>query len=295
MIKSIFMKAIIESLRPRQWIKNAFIFAGLIFDGQLNQLNPFLRVLAAALVFCLVSGVTYIINDLLDIKSDQAHPTKRFRPIASGRLSKQTAIILIISLGLIALASAFLLSPYFALLCLAYTMLMLAYSKWLKKVMIIDVIVIAIGFVLRVIAGLLVIQVRYFSPWLLVLTTLLALFLGFGKRLSELKLLEAKAGAHRQVLDGYSTSLLNQYLVVILSSILITYCMYTFNAHPDLSNQWMMLTIPLVLYGVFRYMHLIQTGTKASAPEDLLLGDRPLQVTILLWGLAVVALIYFIR
>lgn len=289
------MKAIIESLRPRQWIKNAFIFAGLVFDGQLNQLDPFLRVLAATLVFCLVSGITYTINDLLDIKSDQLHPTKKLRPIASGRLSKQTSIILIIFLGMIAFIGAYLLSPYFALLCVAYTLLMLAYSKWLKKVMIIDVMIIAVGFILRVIAGLLVIQVRYFSPWLLVLTTLLALYLGFGKRLSELNLLESKAGAHRQVLNGYSVSLLNQYLVVILSGILITYCMYTFNAHPDLNNQWMMLTIPLVLYGVFRYMHLIQSSTKAAAPEDVLLGDRPLQVAILLWGLVVVFLIYILR
>ena len=289
------MKAIIESLRPRQWIKNSVIFAGLIFDGQLNRLDPFLRVLAAVLIFCFISGVTYTINDLLDIKSDQMHPTKKLRPIASGRLSKQTAILLIVVLGLLSLAGAYLLSPYFALLCVAYTLLMLAYSKWLKKVMIIDVMIIAIGFVLRVIAGLLVIQVRYFSPWLLVLTTLLALYLGFGKRLSELNLLESKAGAHRQVLNGYSVSLLNQYLVVILSGILITYCMYTFNAHPDLNNQWMMLTIPLVLYGVFRYMHLIQSGTKAAAPEDVLLGDRPLQVAIFLWGVVVIALIYFLR
>lgn len=290
-----FMKATIESLRPRQWIKNLVIFAGLIFDGQLNRLDPFLRVLAAVLVFCVVSGVTYTINDLLDIRADQMHPTKRFRPIASGRLNKQTALVLIVVLGLLAVAGAYLLSPYFALLCVAYTLLMLAYSKWLKKVMIIDVMVIAVGFVLRVVAGLLVIQVRYFSPWLLVLTTLLALYLGFGKRLSELNLLEAKAGTHRQVLNGYSVSLLNQYLVVILSGILITYCMYTFNAHPDLTNQWMMLTIPLVLFGVFRYMHLIQSSTKAAAPEDVLLGDRPLQVAILLWGLLVVALIYFLR
>lgn len=289
------MKAIIESLRPRQWIKNLFIFAGLIFDGQLNLPGPFLRVLAAVMVFCIVSGVTYTINDLMDIKVDQMHPTKKFRPIASGRLSKQTALVLIVVLGMLALLGACLLSPYFALLSVAYTLLMLAYSKWLKKVMIIDVMVISVGFVLRVVAGLLVIQVRYFSPWLLVLTTLLALYLGFGKRLSELNLLESKAGAHRQVLNGYSVSLLNQYLVVILSGIVITYCMYTFNAHPDLSNQWMMLTIPFVLYGVFRYMYLIQSGTKAAAPEDILLGDRPLQVAIFLWGLVIVALIYFLR
>lgn len=285
----------IDSLRPRQWIKNLVIFAGLIFDGQLNQLQPFLRVLAAVLIFCLVSGVTYTINDLLDLKADQMHPTKKFRPIASGRLGKQTAILMIVILGSLALVGAYLLSPYFALLCIAYTLLMLAYSKWLKKVMIIDVMVIAVGFVLRVVAGLLVVKVRYFSPWLLVLTTLLALYLGFGKRLSELNLLESKAGTHRQVLDGYTVSLLNQYLIVILSGIVITYCMYTFNAHPDLGNQWMMLTIPFVLYGVFRYMHLIQNGTKAAAPEEIVLRDRPLQAAILLWGIVVIALIYFLR
>ncbi|MEA4811982.1 MAG: decaprenyl-phosphate phosphoribosyltransferase [Anaerolineaceae bacterium] len=289
------MKAMLESLRPRQWVKNCVLFAGLVFDGQLNQLTPFLRVLAAALIFCVVSGITYTINDLLDYKSDRSHPTKKNRPIASGRLSPKKAITMILFLAVLALAGAFALSPYFGLLCILYTLLMLAYSKWLKQVMIIDVMIIALGFVLRVIAGLLVIQVRYFSPWLLVLTTLLALYLGFGKRLSELRLLEDSAGVHRKVLMGYSAELLNHYLNVILSGIVITYCMYTFNAHPDSNNHWMMLTIPFVLYGVFRYSYLIQSSTIGAAPEDVLLNDRPLQLAILLWGLMAVFLIYFFR
>ena len=159
------LKALLETLRPRQWTKNLVIFAGLIFDGQFLQSMPFLRVLAAALLFCLVSGVTYTINDLLDIEADKLHPQKRNRPIASGRLSKKVAIGLIILLSAVSLVGGYLLSPQLALIFIGYTLLILAYSLWLKKVMILDVLVIAAGFVLRVLAGLSVIKVAYFSPW----------------------------------------------------------------------------------------------------------------------------------
>lgn len=288
------IKALIETLRPRQWTKNLVIFAGLIFDGQFLQLTPFLRVLLAALLFCLVSGVTYTINDLLDLDADKLHPQKRNRPLASGRLGKRTAIIFIIVLSAISLAGGYLLSSNLALIFVAYTLLILAYSLWLKKIMILDVLVIASGFVLRVLAGLSVITVAYFSPWLFVLTTLLAMYLAFGKRLAELKLLETDAVNHRKTLDGYTVPLLNQYIMVILTAILITYTFYTFSAHPGQSNYAMMLTLPFVVYGIFRYLYLIQSDLTTSSPEEVLLKDRPLQIAIALWGLSVIAIIYIV-
>lgn len=288
------IKALIETLRPRQWTKNLVIFAGLIFDGQFLQLTPFLRVLLAALLFCLVSGVTYTINDLLDLDADKLHPQKRNRPLASGRLGKRTAIIFIIVLSAISLAGGYLLSPNLALIFVAYTLLILAYSLWLKKIMILDVLVIASGFVLRVLAGLSVITVAYFSPWLFVLTTLLAMYLAFGKRLAELKLLETDAINHRKTLDGYTVPLLNQYIMVILTAILITYTFYTFSAHPGQSNYAMMLTLPFVVYGIFRYLYLIQSDLTTSSPEEVLLKDRPLQIAIALWGLSIITIIYIV-
>lgn len=288
------LKALIQTLRPRQWTKNLVIFAGLIFDGQFLQPVPFLRVSAAALLFCLVSGVTYTINDLLDIEADRLHPQKRLRPIASGKLSKKQAIVLIVFQSALSLVGGYLLSPSLALILFAYSLLMLVYSKWLKKIMILDVLVIAAGFTLRVLAGLSVIQVAYFSPWLFVLTSLLAMYLAFGKRLAELKLLEAAASSHRKSLDGYSVPLLNQYILIVLGAILITYTLYTFSAHPVQTSSVMMLTIPFVVYGIFRYLYLIQSDLITSSPEEVLLKDRPLQIAIVLWGLSVLAILYIV-
>jgi 4-hydroxybenzoate polyprenyltransferase len=288
------VKALIQTLRPRQWTKNLVIFAGLIFDGQFLQLSPFLRVLGAALLFCLISGVTYTINDLLDIEADRLHPQKQNRPIASGRLSKNQAIAFSIFLLLLSLVGGYLLSPRLALIFAAYMLLMLAYSLWLKKVMILDVLVIASGFVLRVLAGLSVIQVAYFSPWLFILTTLLAMYLAFGKRLAELRLLETNAVSHRKTLDGYTVPLLSQYIIVILTAILITYTLYTFSAHPGQSNYSMMLTVPFVVFGIFRYLYLIQSDLITSSPEEVLLKDRPLQIAIVLWGLSVLTILYIV-
>ena len=288
------LKAAIETLRPRQWIKNLVIFAGIIFDGQLTQTGPLLRVSAAVFIFCLVSGMTYTINDLMDREHDRLHPVKQNRPIASGRLSVPQAIFLIVLLALISLPAAFYLSPWFGLVCIGYTILMLLYSKWLKQIKIVDVMVLALGFVLRVLAGTLVIKVNYLSPWLFVLTTLLALFLGFGKRYSELKLLDSQAGSFRKVLKGYSLPLLTQYLQVILAAILITYSLYTFSAHPDGTNYTMMLTIPFVYYGIFHYLDILQSGTMAASPEEVILSDRPLQVTVILWAASVMVILYLV-
>lgn len=287
------VKATLETLRPKQWIKNLVIFAGLVFDGQLTQLKSLLLVFSAFILFCLVSGITYTINDLLDLEADRVHPKKKFRPIASGRLPVRAAIVLVVVLVLIAFPLAFLLEPIFGFICIAYTLLMLAYSKWLKHIVLVDVMVISIGFVIRVIAGVVVITVEFFSPWLFILTSLLALYLGFAKRLSELKLLENSAGEHRKVLEGYTIGLLNQFVTIVTSAILITYILYTFNAHPDQNHFTMMLTIPFVMYGIFRYMIILQSTNNAGLPEEVLLHDRPLQFTVLLWALTVFLILYF--
>ena len=287
------ISALVETLRPRQWIKNLVIFAGLVFDGQLIRINPFLTVLAAFVLFCLVSGITYTINDLLDLEADRNHPNKRQRPLASGRLSAAQAIAFVSILTVVTFPLAFVLNPLFGSICVGYTVLMLTYSKWLKHITLIDVMVIAIGFVIRVVAGVVVITVKFFSPWLLILTTFLALYLGFGKRASELKLLEKSAGEHRKVLDGYTIPLLNQFISIITSAILITYVLYTFNAHPEQDRYTMMITIPMVLYGIFRYMTILQSSTEAASPEEVLLHDRPLQLSILLWATSVFLILYF--
>jgi len=287
-------KALLETLRPRQWTKNLVIFAGLIFDGQVTHLVPFSRVLAATFLFCLVSGITYTINDLLDLEADRRHPQKCSRPLASGRLTIPQAVVWVAVLAAVALTGGYLLSPRLALIFLGYTILILAYSLWLKKVMILDVLVIAMGFVLRVLAGLSVIKVAYFSPWLFVLTTLLAMYLGFGKRLAELRLLESDAANHRKTLGRYSVPLLTQYIIVSLSAILITYTLYTFSARPDQPAHAMMLTIPFVIYGIFRYLYLIQSDLRTASPEEVLLRDRPMQIAIILWGLAVMLILYWV-
>ena len=242
----------------------------------------------------LLSGLVYTINDLMDIKADRAHPKKQHRPIASGALSTKAAISMAIVLALIIFPAAFFLDVKFGIVCSAYFLLMLAYSRWLKYVMIIDVMIIAIGFVLRMYAGIAVITVQHFSPWLYILTSLLALFLAFGKRHAELKLLSENAGEHRVTLRGYTLEMLNQYLVIVLSAILITYMLYTFAPTAGEHNYMMMFTIPFVIYGIFRYMEILQSKDTGAAPEEVLLSDRPLQATIVLWAVAVFIILYII-
>lgn len=287
-------KALIQTLRPRQWLKNLVIFAGIVFDGQLGNWSALLRVLLAFFLFCLVSGITYTINDLIDIEADRAHPKKQHRPIASGALSPKAAILFVVILSIIIFPAAFFLDLWFGIICLGYTLLMLAYSRWFKNVMLIDVMVIAAGFVLRMQAGISVITVKHFSPWLYILTSLLALFLAFGKRFSELKMLNDQAGETRKTLRGYNLPLLNQYLVIILGAILITYMLYTFAPTAGEHSYSMMFTIPFVLYGVLRYLQILHTKESGAAPEEVLLTDRPLQASIVLWAITVFIILYLV-
>ncbi len=286
------VKAIIREMRPRQWAKNVFIFAALVFDEQLTQKEPLLRTIAGFILLCLISSAVYIMNDIADVESDRQHPTKRNRPIAAGQLSIPLALVLAIAMAAFALAAGFALEPGFGWIITLYFVLNLLYSLWLKHTPIIDVMIIAAGFVLRVAAGVVLIEVARFSPWLYVCTTLLALIIGFGKRRAEIILLADGANAHRKVLDGYTIGFLDQLIVVVSATTIMAYSLYTFSALNLPSNNLMMLTIPFVIYGIFRYLYLIHVEDAGGAPEELILSDRPLLATLILWGLLAVVILY---
>ena len=279
-------------MRPRQWMKNGVLFAALVFDKKLFFPLELSRTVLGFIIFCLLSGVIYIINDLADIEADRQHPKKRNRPLASGALPERYARMAALGLLIVLAPISYLLSPDFFLVALAYLVLNLAYSRWIKHIPLLDVFSIAAGFVLRVGAGVVLVNVERFSPWLYIVMTLGALYIGFGKRRAELATLAGAAGAARKVLDGYTISILDQFITIVSATTIISYSLYTFSAPNLPENHTMMLTIPFVLYGVFRYLYLIQTSDQTGSPEDVLLGDRPLQITILLWGLAVVLIFY---
>ena len=290
------LKALLKTMRPRQWPKNGAVFAALVFDRQLSlsNLEPLGRSFATFLLFCLISSSVYIINDLIDVEADRQHPTKRNRPIAAGKLPPNVAMAAAIAFVVVSLPLSYLLSPSLCLIAFAYLVLNLAYSTWLKHIPMIDVLSIAAGFVMRVGAGVVVISVQRFSPWLYVVTTLLALFIGFGKRRAEITLLAESANSHRKVLEGYNLQLLDQLITIVCSTTIMAYSLYTFSALNLPEDHAMMLTIPFVLYGIFRYLYLIQIKHEGGAPEEMVLTDRPLQVTILLYGLSVILVFYFI-
>lgn len=287
------LKYILKAMRPKQWVKNVFVFAALVFDRKLLDLDAFLITLGAFFLFCLLASSVYLINDILDRESDLNHPVKKNRPIASGKLPIPIALSVAIVLVLVSLVGAFILSKGFFAISAAYFVLNLLYTKWLKHYPIIDVMVIAACFMLRVAAGVSVIQVQQFSPWLYVVTTLLALYLGFGKRRAELSVLvNDNPQSHRKVLSGYSIDLIDQYITVVSASTVIAYSLYTFSAENVPDNHAMMLTIPFVLYGIFRYLHLIKMRDQGGEPEEILLKDRPIQVTVVLWATSVIVIFY---
>lgn len=287
------LKALIKTMRPRQWTKNGFIFFGLIFDKQLFMLEPFLRTVAGFFLFCLISSAVYLFNDIADVEADRNHPEKKSRPIASGTLPVRVASIAAMLLAFLAIPLGYLLSPIFALILAAYLFINLLYSRWLKHEAILDVLIISSGFVLRVAAGVVLISpVERFSPWLYMITVLFSLYIGLGKRRAEMNLLAQGASAHRKVFDGYTIPLLDQYITIVSGMTIVAYSLYTFSAPNLPENQSMMLTIPFVVYGIFRYLQLIQIGHAAGAPDEVALKDRPLQITVLLWGLTVIAIFY---
>ena len=286
------LKDIFSSLRVKQWLKNAFVLAALVFDRQLTNLTAVRSTLTGVIIFCFLSSSVYVFNDIFDISADQKHPVKKNRAIASGRISVTNAILLAIILGAGSLLWASLISFNFFYICAIYLFMNLAYSKWLKHIPILDVMIIAAGFVLRVAAGVSLIEVERFSPWLYVVTTLLALYIGFGKRRAELNLLAEEANQHRTVFNGYTLAFLDQLITIVSATTIVSYSLYTFSAPNLPSNHAMMLTIPFVVYGIFRYLYLIQVKQTGGAPEELVIKDHPLQITLVLWGLSVLIIFY---
>ena len=283
----------VASLRPRQWTKNLLVFAGLIFSRGLHEPALVARSGLAFALFCLLSGGVYLINDVVDAERDRAHPQKRHRPVASGRLP--AGITLVAGIGLLVgtTAAGFFLSVPFGMVAAAYAVLLTAYSVGLKHVVIVDTLIIAGGFVLRALAGVLVLGIEP-SYWLLLCTILLALFLTFGKRRHELLALEAGATDHRPILSEYTPQLLDQMIAVVTASTLMAYALYTMapDTHARLGTARLPLTIPFVLYGIFRYLYLLYRHDLGGNPSEHFLTDRALLVDVALWGATVVVVLY---
>jgi 4-hydroxybenzoate polyprenyltransferase len=288
--------SLVRSLRPSQWTKNLIVFGPLLFSADQGRLKDPVAVLlsvAAFAIFCALSGVVYLVNDIADRETDRQHPLKRHRPIASGALPVFVAATAAAILGVGALAAAFLLRFEFGIVAIAYVGLLALYSGPLKHVVIIDVLTIAIGFVLRAVAGAVAINV-VISHWLLIVTVLGALFLALSKRRHELVLLADGATSHRPILGEYSPYLLDQMISVVTASTLVAYAIYTVS--PDTVQKFgtekLGLTLPFPLYGIFRYLYLVHQKEEGGSPSDLLLNDRPLLACVALWAVAVVLILY---
>jgi 4-hydroxybenzoate polyprenyltransferase len=281
------------SLRPAQWTKNLLVFAGLLFGRRLFDPASVVDAVSAFVVFCALSGVVYLVNDVADRDSDRLHPLKSRRPIASGALPVPAAMGVALGLGSAALASAFAIGPAFAAVAAAYLALQVFYSFPLKHIVIIDVLTIAIGFVLRAVGGAVAVHVEI-SHWLLVCTILLALFIALAKRRHEIVLLAGDAATHRPILGEYTPYLLDQMIGVVTASTLISYIFYTISPETQakFGTAWLGLTIPFPLYGIFRYLYLVHQREGGGSPADLLLTDRPLLACVALWALTVAVIIY---
>ncbi len=286
------LAAAVVSLRPRQWVKNFFVFAGLIFSQSL--FTPLVwPALGAFLIFCALSGAIYVFNDLADVDKDRLHPVKRNRPIARGALPAPVAMGLGVGLLVLSLAAAFSLSLGFGLTAVAYAALLIAYSVWLKHVVILDVLTVAAGFVLRAVAGAEAIAVEI-SGWLVICTILVALFLALGKRRHEYRTLKGEAAAHRPILAEYSEGFLDQMVAVVTASTVTAYALYTMSPETvaKFDTRLLPVTLPFVLYGVFRYLYLLYRRELGGNPSDLLLNDRALLVNTGLWMLTLLVIIY---
>lgn len=282
--------ALIKSLRPKQWTKNLLLFAGYLFTVQQgHSVSELLRTIAAFVLFCALSGAIYIFNDVADVESDRRHPRKCKRPIASGQVPPRVAVIFASVLAVASVAASFRLSVGFGALALAYLTLTAMYTGVLKHIVIIDLLAIAAGFVIRAAAGAVVIGVTI-SSWLLVCTTLLALFLGLAKRRGELVNLENGGADHRKILEEYTAPMLDQMLNITASASLMAYFLYTFTpASPTASaHPKMMITVPFVIYGLFRYLLLVHGKNAGDSPEQLLIEDKPLLMDVALYVVAVV-------
>lgn len=280
-------KIVVKVLRLNQWTKNLLLFAGIVFAKRLFDWPSLEKVIISFLVFCFISSALYIFNDLNDLESDRQHHRKKYRPIASGAISKFGAITILITIGTVALVTAWFLGKGFFLVVIIYTLMIALYTLFLKKLAIIDIMIIAIGFVLRAIAGAVVINV-FISPWLLVCTLLLALFLSLIKRRQELSIMENDKS--RSVLSLYSIEFFNQAITIITATTLTGYFIYTFSVH----SEWLMVTIPFVIYGIFRYLLLTLKQGSGEEPENIILSDIPFLLNLVLWIGTCVIILYLV-
>jgi 4-hydroxybenzoate polyprenyltransferase len=286
-----YASTIVRAMRPAQWSKNGVVFAGLVFGGKLLEPTAVASATMAALAFCLLSSGFYLLNDVRDREADLLHSVKRLRPIPAGELTPRTAGFVGAILLIVAIVASALLSRDLLLVFLAYSSLMASYNLGLKEIVIVDVFAIAAGFVLRAVGGAIAVDVSI-SPWLLMCTMLLALLMGFGKRRYELAALDNPAG-HRRNLNLYNRTMLDQAVAVTAAGTLIAYAVYTFESESAQYHYRMMLTVPIVAYGVFRYLHLLYFGSQGGAPETMLLTDRPLLTSAAAWAVASAFLFYF--
>src|SRR5262244_1664055 len=289
------LAAVLVSLRPRQWVKNLFVFAGLVF-GQRLFTESVWPALGAFVIFCALSGAIYLVNDVADRDKDRLHPKKRERPIAAGQLSVPLALGAAAALVVVSLVVATRLSLGFFVVAVAYVVLLSAYSAWLKHIVIVDVLTVAVGFVLRALAGTLAIQVAI-SGWLLICTILIALFLALGKRRHEYLALGAEAARHRPILAEYSAGLLDQMIAVVTASTVTAYALYTMSPETvaKFHTQLLPATLPFVLYGIFRYLYLLYHRRIGGNPSEVVLSDRALLINTVCWICAVLLIIYGAR
>jgi 4-hydroxybenzoate polyprenyltransferase len=285
-----FAGSYLKLARPKQWTKNGFVLAGVVFSGEALSVYPVVSALLAFVAFCALSGAVYAGNDVLDVEEDRKHPLKRHRPVASGVISPRSALVFAGVLASAGLALGFFVSLGVGLAGVAYLALQALYSSFLKHTAILDVMSISTGFVIRALAGVAAVAAPI-SPWLIVCTGLLTLFLGFSKRRHELAALGEGAVAHRKNLRDYSVPMLDEMMNIMISATIIAYTLYTFFAY---KSVYMMVSIPFVIYGVFRYMLLVHRDGGGN-PDTLLLRDRPLQITLLLWLVVVMTVLYGLR
>ncbi len=290
------LKHILLSMRPEQWIKNFFVFTALLFSKNLLNPSKDIEAIIGFIIFCMVTGCAYMVNDLVDLEKDKLHPVKSRRPLASGKLKKETAVKIIVLVCLASLSFAFYRNILFGFIVLAYFLLNIGYSIYLKNIVIIDVVSIAAGFVLRVLGGAVIISVVA-SQWLILCTILLSLFLGFSKRRHELILLEDSATSHRRVLEHYSPYFLDQMIAVVTASTLICYALYTMSRDTveKLGTSKLIYTIPFVLYGIFRYLYLVHQKEEGGSPTEIMFTDKPMIINLCLWVISSVVFIYIVH